>query len=68
MSARIRVIKRMKYINMLRDKRREVSLMGDHISSRRKLLNIEIDMLLEILDLKDDELLDLADIEVSDET
>lgn len=48
--------KRAQLINQLKEKRQEIALMGSDINSKRKLLNIEIDLILLALDLSDEEL------------
>lgn len=50
---------RAKYIKLLKEKRKEIWLMGEALNTKRKLLNIEIDILLEILDLDDSELAEI---------
>ena len=48
--------KRAQLISQLKEKRQEIALMGSDINSKRKLLNIEIDLILMALGLSDEEL------------
>lgn len=55
--------RRNKLLKLLKEKRREINAMDNELNTKRKMLNIEIDLILDILGMDEDEIMD----EVRDE-
>lgn len=57
----MRKSKKAEYLKLLKAKRLEIARMDNELNTRRKMLNLEIDMILEILGMSEDELESLDD-------
>ncbi len=53
--------RRNKLLKLLKEKRREINAMDNELNTKRKMLNIEIDLILDILGMDEDEVMDGED-------
>lgn len=57
----MRKSKKAEYLKLLKAKRLEIARMDNELNTKRKMLNLEIDMILEILGMSEDEVKSLDD-------